>query len=207
LPPGTRRQDSAAVLTCRSPEPRTYAGISKISVPRRDTWEDERDLRLRLIGAFFRGSTPQFGNQLGLVGSIRAQFEHGSSVEAILGNHRCGRSDADPNSVRVDTKHGQTALPRAAVKGHARIVTILLHSGADTDLKDYRGRTPLRLAEGNRQREVAIILWDSSTARILELDGWFSSHSSLSMTSGHTVPRGFITKPVTAMLCITPRRL
>lgn len=77
--------------SCRSPEPRTYAGISKISVPRRDTWEDERDLRLRLIGAFFRGSTPQFGNQLGLVGSIRAQFEHGSSVEAILGNHRCGR--------------------------------------------------------------------------------------------------------------------
>jgi ankyrin repeat protein len=88
--------------------------------------------------------------------SWAADKGHATIVQALLARR------ADPNS--TDTTHGQTALSRAAFRGHVEIVNMLLHGGANAGLKDYRGRTPLKLAEGNRQMTVASILREHTAA-------------------------------------------
>jgi ankyrin repeat protein len=60
---------------------------------------------------------------------------------------------AHPNL--TDTKYGQTALSHAAFRGHVETVRVLLSSEADPNLKDHQNRTPLMLAERNRQTIVA----------------------------------------------------
>ena len=44
-----------------------------------------------------------------------------------------------------------TALHGAAFRGLNEVIRILLDRGADIDARDFRGRTPYRLAEGSKQ--------------------------------------------------------
>lgn len=51
--------------------------------------------------------------------------------------------------VDAKTKHGETALQRAAENGHAAVARLLLDRGAEVDSEDFEGRTPLYLAAKN----------------------------------------------------------
>ena len=44
-----------------------------------------------------------------------------------------------------------TALHGAAFRGLNEIVELLVEAGVDIDARDFRGRTPFRLAEGSKQ--------------------------------------------------------
>ena len=66
--------------------------------------------------------------------------------------------DKGANVNAKENKDGQTPLHRAATRGHANIVEILLARGADTNAKDHRGRTALDLAEDRGRTEVANLL-------------------------------------------------
>jgi ankyrin repeat protein len=44
-----------------------------------------------------------------------------------------------------------TALHGAAFRGLNEVIQILVDRGADLNARDYRGRTPYRLAEGSKQ--------------------------------------------------------
>ena len=62
---------------------------------------------------------------------------------------------ADINEIGVEDETDEretaemgTALHKAIVGGYEGVVRLLLEEGADTDLKDIQGRTPLALAEG-----------------------------------------------------------
>ncbi len=44
-----------------------------------------------------------------------------------------------------------TALHGAAFRGLNEVVEYLVEQGADIDARDFRGRTPFRLAEGSKQ--------------------------------------------------------
>jgi hypothetical protein len=68
-----------------------------------------------------------------------------AGVEASL-QAGAGVSDASP----VD---GKTALFRAAVFGHADIVTVLLDRGADPELRGLDGRTAIEVVRAAREDE------------------------------------------------------
>ena len=44
-----------------------------------------------------------------------------------------------------------TALHGAAFRGLNEVIQILVDRGADINARDYRGRTPFRIAEGSKQ--------------------------------------------------------
>jgi ankyrin repeat protein len=54
-------------------------------------------------------------------------------------------------AVNVQNEAGFTALHGAAFKGLNEVIEHLVARGADINAKDYRGRTPFRLAEGSKQ--------------------------------------------------------
>ena len=60
---------------------------------------------------------------------------------------------------------GYTALHWAAERGHAAVVRVLIAHGANTDIADARGETPLQRAEDNNQPETARILLDHGANR------------------------------------------
>jgi ankyrin repeat protein len=54
---------------------------------------------------------------------------------------------------------GQTALSRAAIKGHEAVVELLLEKGADVESKDSDGLTPLSwAARGGHEAVVKLLL-------------------------------------------------
>ena len=64
--------------------------------------------------------------------AVRVLLEAGSDINAV--------NEAD-----------FTALHGAAFRGLNEIVQLLVDSGADINARDFRGRTPFRLAEGSKQ--------------------------------------------------------
>jgi ankyrin repeat protein len=54
-------------------------------------------------------------------------------------------------AVNVTNEAGFTALHGAAFKGLNEVIETLVTRGADINARDYRGRTPFRLAEGSKQ--------------------------------------------------------
>lgn len=54
-------------------------------------------------------------------------------------------------TVNTANEAGFTALHGAAFKGLNEVIESLLAHGADINVRDYRGRTPFRLAEGSKQ--------------------------------------------------------
>lgn len=79
--------------------------------------------------------------------------------ESAKGNERdvkqCLDYGADVNFKHYDKR---TALHLACVEGHLEIVQILLDAGADTDIEDRWGNTPLEEAEAGGWKEVVDIL-------------------------------------------------
>ncbi len=70
---------------------------------------------------------------------LAARFGQLDIIDALLVN-----SSLDLNAAETDT--GRTALHYAAENGHSNIVTLLLAHGADSNLVDGDGRTPISLA-------------------------------------------------------------
>ena len=65
---------------------------------------------------------------------------------------------ADPYLVRSREDYKRTALHRAAMAGHADIVSALLEWSAQVDAKDYGGGTPLHRAAAEGRTEAAKVL-------------------------------------------------
>ena len=82
---------------------------------------------------------------------MRAAFENRPAVVKTL---------LQVNDVDLDTgdEYGATALHHAAIKGHLKIVRLLLAHGADLQLKDTNGRTPLMAATEQGQTAVVELL-------------------------------------------------
>lgn len=58
---------------------------------------------------------------------------------AAAAPHRRKRGIADVN---IQDSNGRTALYLACLRGHERVVRVLLEAGADPDLVDIRGKPP-----------------------------------------------------------------
>jgi ankyrin repeat protein len=79
----------------------------------------------------------------------------------VPGLRRGGRSMSGEEAVRVLVEAGAnvnavneadfTALHGAAFRGLNEIIQYLVEHGADINARDFRGRTPYRLAEGSKQ--------------------------------------------------------
>lgn len=82
---------------------------------------------------------------------MRAAFENRPAVVKTL---------LQVNDVDLDAgdEYGATALHHAAIKGHLKIVRLLLAHGADLQLKDTTGRTPLMAATEQGQTAVVELL-------------------------------------------------
>ena len=80
---------------------------------------------------------------------------------------------ADLNA--TGTKYGEIALSRAAFRG------VLLHNGANPNSRDHQNRTPLMLAERNRQSIVSSIL---STNQTVSTDTTFTSYPTARSVTG-----------------------
>ncbi len=60
--------------------------------------------------------------------------------------------DAGADVKPQDKRNGASALHYAAIVGHTEIVKLLLKAGADVNAKDFQGRTPLDVAQGQKTR-------------------------------------------------------
>ena len=60
--------------------------------------------------------------------------------------------------LKVASNDGSTALHRAAAAGWAEVVDQLLAAGADPQAVDKKGRTPMEVAEKNRQRDWSMVV-------------------------------------------------
>jgi Ankyrin repeats (many copies) len=67
-----------------------------------------------------------------------------------------GHGTAKPEG--VIHRYGQTALSRAAMKGHEAVVKLLLEKGADMECRSDGGRTPLWWAAANGHEAVMKLL-------------------------------------------------
>ncbi len=94
------------------------------------------------------------------------------------GYQRGVRSPSGEESVRVLLEAGAdinavneadfTALHGAAFRGLNEIAQILVENGADIDARDFRGRTPFRLAEGSKQ-SFQFQVWPETAELLREL--------------------------------------
>ncbi|CAO2654101.1 Nn.00g108340.m01.CDS01 [Neocucurbitaria sp. VM-36] len=66
--------------------------------------------------------------------------------------------DRQPSSIHGLERADKTALMIAAMKGHVDIVRLLLHAGADVEMRDRRGKTALVLAQEGGHAEVVQLL-------------------------------------------------
>lgn len=81
---------------------------------------------------------------------VAARAGQVKTVEALLA--------ASPESVDVEGVDGKTALHLASERGDAPLAELLLSAGANPNLRDARGRTPLYLAAVNGREAVAALL-------------------------------------------------
>ena len=80
----------------------------------------------------FRPNQTRGTRSRGAEGAVRVLLEAGAEINAV--------NEAD-----------FTALHGAAFRGLNEVVEYLVEQGADIDARDFRGRTPFRLAEGSKQ--------------------------------------------------------
>jgi len=66
--------------------------------------------------------------------------------------------DKNPKLVNALDQFGNTALHGAVEKGHIQIIKYLISKGADVNMKDREGRTPLYYAEITANTEVEELL-------------------------------------------------
>ncbi|MCG8340328.1 MAG: ankyrin repeat domain-containing protein, partial [Cytophagales bacterium] len=93
--------------------------------------------------------------------TINAQDTNGKTPLHWAAENGCYESASlllDKGKVDTQDKIGRTALIRAAIKGQATIVSLLLQKGAKVDIKDDLGRTALIWAGENQHSEVVSLL-------------------------------------------------
>lgn len=81
------------------------------------------------------------------------QGDHDQIVNAL-------RDDVDFATLAVD-RYGHSSLAVAAMKGMHDTIGEILHHGANVELKNYVGATPLHIAAGHGQLEAATVLIQS----------------------------------------------
>jgi ankyrin repeat protein len=64
-----------------------------------------------------------------------------------------------PTLVHAQATWGETALGAAAQTGQREIAEWLIEHGAQVNLRDFNGKTPLRLAMDNNHKDVGYLLW------------------------------------------------
>ncbi len=91
---------------------------------------------------------------------MRAAFENRTKVVKTL---------LQVEDVDLDTgdEYGSTALHHAAIKGHLKIVRLLLAHGANLQLKDTKGRTPLMAATQQGQTAIVELLKQATARKVL----------------------------------------
>ena len=84
--------------------------------------------------------------EAGKLDMVRYLWEKGANVDEVGGG-------SDDRSA-----HAGSAMHKAVGRGHAAVVRLLLEKGADKNLEDGHGRTPLDLAEEKGEEEIAELL-------------------------------------------------
>ena len=113
------------------------------------------DLRLTIDD----GTTPLMA-AAGLGSSLRARSPAATEAVRIL-----VEAGAD---VRAVNEAGFTALHGAAFRGSNDVIQYLVDQGADIDARDFRGRTPYRIAEG-AQHPLSFHEWPETAAFLASL--------------------------------------
>ena len=101
--------------------------------------------------------------------------------------HRLLASGVNPNFIRVDmTSHPlwENALCIAASMGNIEVVKLLLKFGADPNIQNSRGKTPLHAARCCHDQLVKELLLDTVTFRSAHYAHWSKAKSTRS--SSHT---------------------
>jgi uncharacterized protein len=99
---------------------------------------------------------------LWIAGDQRRQVKERDFLSAA-GQGDVGRMSKLLSEVNLDARlasDGETALHRAASRGHLQAVTLLLNRGAQVDAADGEGVTPLVLAAYRGQTDVVKLLLD-----------------------------------------------
>ena len=89
---------------------------------------------------------------------IAAAYEHEAVVKVLA-----HRTDVNVNSVSVS---GRPPLFWPSSKGNERVVAVLIEAGADPDLVDENGATPVNVARKNGHGRVVKILEQSRENRL-----------------------------------------
>ncbi len=88
---------------------------------------------------------------------------------AVINNHPAAVKALLAAGAKIDQadRGGYTALHYAVLVDHAdpTVTTLLLGAGANRDLKDTRGRTPLDLARANRRQAIQAVLAGKASPR------------------------------------------
>ena len=88
-------------------------------------------------------------------------------------------------SINFTNDREETALHKAAAKGHRNIIQLLLSKGASLEVKDMDGSTPLhRAVRGGHTNTVELLLSKGASLEAKDTDGWTPLHYAA--RHGHT---------------------
>lgn len=113
--------------------------------------------------------------------ALHAAADHGSAVAlAVLLE---AKSEDFGNSggaaLELENERGETPLARAAVRGHAAVVQLLLRAKADTGHRNWWGQGPLHLAAyGGHVGAAAVLLDGSADTSLQAQDGSTALHTA-----------------------------
>lgn len=105
-------------------------------------------------GAWLKGSGAiVLAAEAGMKDVIKFLLEHGVDIDEV--------GVEDPTDER-QTENMSSALHKAVSAGHKGAIELLVDKGANIELKDAKGRTPLGLAEESRNAEIVELLQSRS---------------------------------------------
>ncbi len=95
-------------------------------------------------------------------------------------------SGADVNAADAEPTSGATALYWAVYRGNGATVRVLLAAGADPKRRTFQNSTPLELAAGSGQTDIAVALLDHGAIVDVQSDKYGSSPLMLASVQGNT---------------------
>lgn len=113
-------------------------------------------------------------NELDIDGDVYDRLASMLHSMDVVKMHRALKMGADPNmsSVHQNDGNGCTALRAAAILGEYDVAKLLIDAGADVNMKDTVGKTPLDYAIENGYEDIIDLLLNSGARQKRSLRRW-----------------------------------